>query len=61
MASWLETKMDSVNKVLENIFSLYTKLCDVNIFTHEIQRHVDQLKGDLKTTSNTLKLSLGQS
>lgn len=33
----------------------------MNLFTHEIQRHVDQLEGDLKTTSNTLKLSPGQS
>ena len=43
----LATKMESVKKVLENIFSLYTKLCDVNLFTREVQRAIDQLQGDL--------------
>ena len=57
----LATKMESVKNILENIFSLYTKLCDVNIFIHDIQRHVEQLEGDLKTTINTIKLSPGKS
>jgi hypothetical protein len=29
----LATKVESVKKVLENIFSLYTKFYDVNLFT----------------------------
>lgn len=29
----LETKIDSVKKILENIFSLYTKLCNPTLFT----------------------------
>ena len=57
----LATKMESVKNILENIFSLYTKLCDVNIFIHDIQRHVEKLEGDLKTIGNTLKLSPSQS
>ena len=31
----LATKIEKVKKVLENIFSLYTKLCDPTIFTQE--------------------------
>ena len=53
--------MESVKKVLENIFSLYTKLCDVNLFTQEVQRAIDQLQGDLQTIGNAPKLSPGQS
>ena len=33
----LATKIDSVKKVLENIFSLSTKLCDTKIFTQEVK------------------------
>ena len=32
----LATKINSVKKFLENIFSLYTKLCDTTLFTQEI-------------------------
>ena len=32
--SWV-TKVKDVKKVLENIFSLYTKLCDPVLFTQE--------------------------
>lgn len=31
----LANKVEKVEKVLENIFSLYTKLCDPSIFTQE--------------------------
>ena len=31
----LENKIEKVKKVLENIFSLYTKLCDPTTFTQE--------------------------
>lgn len=31
----LETKIESVKKVLERIFSLYTKLCNPTLFTQE--------------------------
>ena len=39
----LATKMEDVKKVLENIFSLYTNLCDVSLFTQEVQRANDRL------------------
>ena len=32
----LATKIDYVTKVLNNIFSLYTKLCDPTLFTCEV-------------------------
>lgn len=35
----LATKIDSVKKVLENILSLYTKLCNPTFFTQEIRSH----------------------
>ena len=31
----LATMIEGVKKMLENIFSLYTKLCDVPLFTQE--------------------------
>ena len=37
----LATKVESVKKVLENIFSLYAKLYDVNLFIKEVQRVID--------------------
>ena len=33
----LATKMENLKKVLENIFSIYRKLCNVEIFTKETQ------------------------
>ena len=32
----LSTKVEDVKKVLENIFSLYTKLCDLTLFTQRL-------------------------
>ena len=40
-----------------NIFSLYTKLCDVPTFTQEVQRHIEHLEGDLKKIGNILQQS----
>ena len=57
----LATKVESVKKVLENIFSLYTKLYDVNLFTQEVQRVIDQLQGDLQLIGTTLNLSPSES
>ena len=47
----LATKMEDVKKVLENIFSLYTKLCYVNLLTQDVHRAIDWLKGDLQSTT----------
>ena len=57
----LATKIDGVKKMLEKIFSLYTKLCDVPLFTQEVQWHIDHLQGDLKKTSTILQQSPRQS
>lgn len=59
----LATKIDGLKKMLENIFSLYTKLCDVPLFTQEVQRHIDHLERDLKKIGNILQQfpSQGQS
>ena len=36
----LENKVEDVKKELENIFSLYTKLCDPTLFTQETKSHI---------------------
>ena len=36
-----ETKMESLKTMLDKIFSLYTKLCNVELFTQEAQRAID--------------------
>ena len=39
----LAQKIEKVKEVLENIFSLYTKLCDPSIFTQEIGQRIMSL------------------
>ena len=36
----LATKVEDVKKVLKNIFSLYTKLCNPTLFTQETRSHI---------------------
>ena len=43
----LSTKVEDVKKVLENIFSLYTKLCDPTLFTQETRHRVLILERNL--------------
>ena len=57
----LATKIDGVKKVFKKFFSLYTKLCDVTLFTQEVQRHIDHLEGDLKSIGKILQQSPSQS
>ena len=40
----LATKVKEVKKVLENIFSLYTKLYNPTLFTQETKSHILSLK-----------------
>ena len=54
----LATKIESVKKLLENIFSLYTKLCDTNLFIHKVHHHINNLVEDVKKTSIALPHSL---
>ena len=44
----LATKIDHVTKVLGNIFSLYTKLCNVAPFTHKVGQKILRLEDELK-------------
>ena len=44
----LAKKIEKVKEVLENSFSLYTKLCDPSIFTQETSQRIMSLKRDLK-------------
>ena len=53
----LATKMESVKKVLEKFFTLYTKLCNVDLFTKENQQAIEHLQGNLQLTGSILKLS----
>ena len=43
----LSTKVDSVKKFLESMYSLYTKLCDVDFFTKETQQNLLRLQTKL--------------
>ena len=40
----LETKVEDVKKVLENIFLVYTKLCNPTLFTQETRSHILSLE-----------------
>ena len=57
----LATKIDSVKKVLENIFSLYTKLCNPTLFTQEVRSHIVNLESHMQSTGITLPRSPAQS
>lgn len=45
----LATKMESVKKVLENIYSLYTKLCNPTLFTQETRSHILILESQINS------------
>ena len=57
----LATKIEKVKKVLENIFSLYNKLCNPTIFTQEISQKIISLEGNLKISSMKLPQNPSQS
>ena len=40
----LVTKVEDVKKVLENIISFYTKLCNPKLFTQETRSHILSLE-----------------
>ena len=57
----LATKIDSVKKILENIFSLYTKLCSTTLFTQEIRNQILSLESQINSSSAKLPMNLAQS
>ena len=44
----LATTSEKVKKILENIFSLYTKLCDPTLLTQEISHKILSLERNIK-------------
>ena len=57
----LATKINGVKKILEHIFSLYNKLCNVNFFTQETQQTINRLQGELKVTWITMSTIISNS
>ena len=57
----LATKIEKVKKVLESIFSLYTKLCDSTLFTQETSQRILNLESNLKVSGMQLLQNLVQS
>ena len=54
----LATKVEDVKKVLENIFSLYTKLYNPTLFTQETQSHILSLENQISTSGARLPSNL---
>ena len=50
----LAKKIEKVKALLENIFSLYSKLCDPSIFTQETSQRIMSLERNLKISSMQL-------
>ena len=50
----LATKIEQVKKVLGNILSFYTKLCDLSLFTHKVGHKILSLEENLKLSSKQL-------
>ena len=57
----LATKLEDVKKVLENVFSLYTELCNPTLFTQETKSHILSLERNINISSTRLTLNLAQS
>lgn len=57
----LETKVQSVKKVLENIFSMYTKLCNPTLFTQETRSQILSLEIQINTSGAKLPMTPAQS
>ena len=57
----LAKNIEKVKIVLENIFSLYSKLCDSSYFTQETSQRILSLEGNLKVSSSQLPKDLAQS
>ena len=47
----LAKRVEKVKAILENIFSMYSKLCDSSYFTQETSQRILSLEGNLKVSS----------
>ena len=56
----LATKIDYFTKVLGNILTLYTKLCNKKPFKHEVGQQILRLEDELKFSSQKLSQNLVQ-
>ena len=56
----LATKIEKVNKVLENIFSLYTKFFNPSLFTQEIKSHILRFESQIASLGAKLLMNLAQ-
>ncbi len=57
----MEKKIEKVKKVLENVFSLYKKLCDFSHFTQETSQRILSLERNINISSMQLPNDLAQS
>lgn len=57
----LTNKVEDVKKVLENIFSLYAKLCDPTLFTQDTRHRIMSFKRNLSISSTQLPKNPAQS
>ena len=57
----LETKINGLKTILEGIYTLYTKLCDVDFFIQETQQQVKRLQAELRASRTTMNTILGNS
>ena len=57
----LATRIDGVKIFFEGIYTLYTKLCDVDFFTQETQQQVKRLQAELRASGTTMNTILGNS
>ena len=56
----LATKVEDVKKVLENIFSLYTELCNPSLFTQETKSHILSLESQITALGAKLPMNPAQ-
>lgn len=57
----LATKVENVKKVLENIFSLHTKLCNSSLFTQESRSYILRLERHIDILGTKIPQNLAQS
>ena len=54
----LSTKVEDVNNLHENIFSLYTKLCNPSLFIQKTKSHILSLESQITSSGAKLPMNL---